>query len=248
MHVSVIFFPQKKYIDRKALGTSDTIFSSKTELYDILIDLPSTSLQDGTGSAEEHAHTRSPFSTPKIESASELSPRHNAADFHRYRSAVRQIFDRARDIGFSQDDNELNDQLSDALERKADFCDAVDTAFFQLILWWYRPVASQKSQVQQPSSWQRLFAGNAGSKRRGRQKRLQDVPMDPEEQEALLLGEGDALADEERDAMEINNNEVFDVVAARASEEQLRRDPIVLVDTTTKKWGPHEKLTAALVG
>ncbi|KAI8141416.1 hypothetical protein BJV82DRAFT_670699 [Fennellomyces sp. T-0311] len=234
--------------------TSDTIFSSKTDLYDLLIDLPSAApSQDGTGARKEHQNTRSwyPFHTPRIESTSEVSARHNAADFHRFRSAVRQIFDTARDLGFGQNDGELNRQLGDALERKADCRDALGTAFFQMILWWYRPAPQpQKSQPATSSSWQRIFAGDVSSaaRRRARQKRLQDVPMDPEEQEALLLGDGDDLADEERDATEINNNEVFSVVAARASEEQLRRDQIMLDGSATRKWGVHEKLTAALVG
>ncbi|KAI9472944.1 hypothetical protein BDB00DRAFT_879773 [Zychaea mexicana] len=249
------------FADGYVACTSDTIFESKTELYDLVVDL-----------SNKDNDTRSWYAfakgTPRIESTSKLPHHHNAADFHRFRSAIRQIFDTARGMGFAQDDDNLNDQLDNALESKANCRDAVSTAMFQVILWYYRPHQLQQQQQQQqkasapsPSSstsWQRIFAGNAAaaSKHSRIKKGLQDnVPMDPEEQEALLLGNGEDLADEERDAMEINNNDVFDVVAARVSSEshqQQRRtatggeqqQPV----PDTRKWGVHEKLTAALVG
>ncbi|KAI9243485.1 hypothetical protein BDA99DRAFT_566635 [Phascolomyces articulosus] len=239
--------------------TSDTIFESKTELYDLLIDL--------SNNENEKNNTRSWYAfaqgTPRVESTCELPHRHNAADFHRFRSAIRQIFDTACSMGFGQDDADLNDQLDGALESKANCLDAIHTAVFQLILWCYRPpyASSPQQPKQQPtsSSWQRLFAGGgaaaAVSSKQNRRKGLQDVPMDPEEQEALLLGNGDDLADEERDALEINNNDVFDAVVRRASEEHTHhqqegthRNEQEQPVRDTRTLGVHEKLTAALVG
>ncbi|KAG2223392.1 hypothetical protein INT45_002887 [Circinella minor] len=246
--------------------TSDTIFESKTDLYDLLIDLTS----------KENEKPKSWYefteSTPRIKSTSEISEQHNAADFHRFRSVIRQIFDTAYDMGFGQENHALNDQLDNALDSKANCSDAVKTALFQFILWYYRPSlhsvpegpSQQQQQQTSSSSWQRLFGGaTTKSSKQNRRKRLQeDVSMDPEEQEALLLGHGDDLADEEMDATEINNNDVFDAVAARVSEDHNSvNDPLSVNSDNeqrqegeqasvpdTRKWGVHEKLTAALVG
>ena len=173
-------------------------------------------------------------------------------------------------MGFGQEDHALSDQLDNALDSKANCSDAIKTALFQLILWYYRPSThsvpqkvSQEQQQTSNSSWQRLFGGAAmsSSKQNRRKKLQQDASMNPEEQEALLFGHGDNLADEEMDATEINNGDVFDAVVARVSEdhdsindplsvnngnEQRQQEQVSVPDT--RKWGEHDKLTAALVG
>ncbi|ORY99215.1 hypothetical protein BCR43DRAFT_222735 [Syncephalastrum racemosum] len=164
--------------------TSDSIFETKEDLYDLLIKIP----QDGDLA---RAHFHSVPGTP--------APQHNAADFIRFRSAVRRIFD------LHEDSNDL----SRLLDRKSDFADAIGTATLQMLLWWYRsprhhPNASQQQQNDENTSkgpsWARLFAGTN--------------PVRKEEDQALLLEENEA------DATEINNNEVMHAVAARASTEE----------------------------
>lgn len=229
-------------------GTSDAIFESKTEIYDLLVTLPRV---DGAG--------HEIFSPPKFHSTDpDLSSRHNAADVIRFRSVVRQLFDKARGMGFAED---MEPQLGHALEHQGDLLDAISMATFQMTLWWYRPQPksstassngfihnnnnnASSSSSSSPSSWQRIFAGNAS--RGYRKKMTHNIPMDPEEQETLLLGNSDALADEEQDAPELNNNEVFDAVVARASNEHGRSSNDV--HQYNPPAGVLEQLTGALAG
>ncbi|KAI8090248.1 uncharacterized protein B0P05DRAFT_530004 [Gilbertella persicaria] len=60
------------------------------------------------------------------------------------------------------------------------------------------------------SDWQRLFAGRRASR---------PIQLEEEEQQDLL-----AYPDEEQDATEIQNSQVFEAVAARASEELQRQE------------------------
>lgn len=173
--------------------TSDSIFETKQDLYDLLVKLP----PDGDLA---RAHFHSVSGTP--------GPRHNAADFIRFRSTARRIFDQYEDSA----------DLSRLLDRKSDLADAIGTASLQMLLWWYRTPphpSTPHNDASKGPSWARLFAGTH--------------PVRKEEDQALLL------EDNEADAMEINNNEVMHAVAARASteEESSARD-----DTTSLKADP----------
>ncbi|KAI7885247.1 hypothetical protein K492DRAFT_204110 [Lichtheimia hyalospora FSU 10163] len=218
--------------------TSDAIFESKSEIYDLLVTLPR---MDGAGHGI--------FTPPKFHSTDpDIPSRHNAADVIRFRSVVRQLFDKARGMGFGED---MEPQLGDALERQGDLLDAISMATFQMTLWWYRPQPKSSTPSNgitnnnvSSSSWQRIFAGN--SSRSYRKKMSHNIPMDPEEQETLLLGNSNALVDEERDAPELNNNEVFDAVVARASNEHGR--PSNDTHQYNPPTGVLEQLTGALAG
>lgn len=222
-------------------GTPDAIFETKTEIYDLLVTLPKT---DGAGHGL--------FSPPKFHSTDpDLSSRHNAADVIRFRSIVRQIFDKARGMGFGED---MEPELGDVLEHQGDLLDAINMATFQMTLWWYRPrptsstltngIISNNNTSSSSSSWQRIFAGNAS--RSYRKRMSHNIPMDPEEQETLLLGNSNALVDEERDAPELDNNEVFDAVVSRASNEHSR--PSNDIQQYNPPTGVLEQLTWALAG
>lgn len=213
--------------------TSDSIFESKTELFDILVKEPE----------KNEIQHRIESNTPEIAS------RHNAADFARFRSMVRQIFDAAAVDGFLENDPDLEGRLVEYLERKADMLDAFATPYWQLILWWYRPRPVSSSTTVPSSSWQRMFAG-ARRAQRGSNK-SQDISMDAEEQDALLGGSADGG---ERDAHEINNNDVFDAVVARASAEYessspppARSNACSSPSQSQQTMDINEKLTRALI-
>lgn len=212
--------------------TSDSIFESKTELFDILVKEPE----------KNEIQHRIESNTPEIAS------RHNAADFARFRSMVRQIFDAAAVDGFLENNPDLEGRFVECLERKADMLDAFATPYWQLILWWYRP-RPVSSSTTVPSSWQRMFAG-ARRAQRGSNK-SQDISMDAEEQDALLGGSADGG---ERDAHEINNNDVFDAVVARASAEYessspppARSNACSSPSQSQQTMDINEKLTRALI-
>lgn len=224
---------RKKLISAKhsCVGTSDSIFESKTDLFDVLVKEP-----------EKEIHHRIDSSTPDI------AGRHNAADFARYRSMLRQIFDAAAVDGFLENDPNLEGRLVECLERKADMLDAFATPYLQFLLWWYRPRAKSaprtSSSTTTAPSWQRMFAGTRRFQRGS--GKSQDISMDAEEEDMLLGGS----TDEERDAHEINNNDVFEAVVARASGEY--ESPSTEQESSpsppeSQTMDINEKLTRALI-
>lgn len=154
-------------------------------------------------------------------------------------------------MGFGED---MEPELGDVLEHQGDLLDAINMATFQMTLWWYRPrptsstptngIISNNNTSSSSSSWQRIFAGKAS--RSYRKRMSHNIPMDPEEQETLLLGNSNALVDEERDAPELDNNEVFDAVVSRASNEHSR--PSNDIQQYNPPTGVLEQLTWALAG
>ncbi|KAI9320166.1 hypothetical protein BX666DRAFT_2025176 [Dichotomocladium elegans] len=239
-------------------STSDAIYETKTDLYDVLVKLPKIE--------ENHYHHQQhgfPKTIPAIHSTcAEIDPRHNAADLIRFRSILRQLFDTARHMGFAED---MDIQLGDALERAGDAMDAISVAMFQLTLWWFRPSSRQHSKPsatgRSTTSWERIFAGSSASgesvrrlsgqarKRQGSRTLLENISMDREEQEHLLLGDSIDLEEDEQDATELSTSEVFHVVTARrsssSSSSSTHHGHVSKPQTPTSV---QEKLTGAFVG
>ncbi|KAF7732013.1 hypothetical protein EC973_007118 [Apophysomyces ossiformis] len=197
-----------------------------------------------------------------------ICPKYNTADFARFRILWR-IFSAAQQAGVlpSEENNPLDTTLSDILSgEQKDIKGTIGAMMMGGWFWWYgqeadRTNASGKSvlngstsQACTTTSWQRIFAG-ATSTRRSRPRRKQkrrnmapeEMPMDPEEQQALLLGSHDTsdLIAEEQDAIEINNNDLFNVVAARSSNTSLSSAQPAKQQVSS---GAIEKLQVALIG
>lgn len=88
------------------------------------------------------------------------------------------------------------------------------------VYYWLYQEPHESSPSRFYSSWQNLFAGN---NRRGSSNQLPiflNQTSTADESQNLLLDE------DEEDAMEINNSEVFSVVAARASSEMYQSQEI----------------------
>lgn len=219
---------------RVSSGTPDTIFESKTDLYDLLIHMPPNTKQD-----------HSTWAMPRFQSSCpELAARHNAADFVRFRSAIRQIFDHAHKQGYEHD---KDDQVKALLDKKGDCKDAIDMAFLQMTLWWHKSVPRNNatSSSSNSTSWQSLFGGQAFNQRK--RILLRDVPMDDEEQQELLLGSRRSIdvAEEEQDAQEIQNNDILNIASHPSAEEQDRQK---ISDQKSRTLSVDDKLTAALMG
>ncbi|KAG0182624.1 hypothetical protein DFQ29_003177 [Apophysomyces sp. BC1021] len=182
---------------------------------------------------------------PEVKSnCQSIHPKYNTADFARFRILWR-IFSAAQNAGVlpAEDNNPLDTRLSDmlAVEQK-DMKSTIGAMMVGGWFWWYgrdtdRMSACGKSvlngstsQACTATSWQRIFAGATSTRhprsRRKHRKRSvapEQVPMDPEEQQALLLGSNDTpnLVAEEQDAIEIDNTDLLNVVAGHTSNESL---------------------------
>ncbi|KAG0193280.1 hypothetical protein DFQ28_005723 [Apophysomyces sp. BC1034] len=207
---------------------------------------------------------------PEVKSnCQSIHPKYNTADFARFRILWR-IFSAAQNAGVlpAEDNNPLDTRLSDmlAVEQK-DMKSTIGAMMVGGWFWWYgrdtdRMSACGKSvlngstsQACTATSWQRIFAGATSTRhprsRRKHRKRSvapEQVPMDPEEQQALLLGSNDTpnLVAEEQDAIEIDNTDLLNVVAGHTSNESLPSADADDQNTTVSSTS--EKLEVALIG
>ncbi|KAI9010985.1 hypothetical protein CLU79DRAFT_446289 [Phycomyces nitens] len=223
--------------------TSDTIFKSKLDLYDVLVTLPAPSFTSAshTHRSDEMALNSqgqsSSFALADLNSHPEIRvignsiPAHsNPADTTRF-CILWHAFQTAQGPKTSCANPASQTALTALLaSQEQTVTNRLETLVWKGCLWWFKsmnassdgPKGSTQPDdncTQAGSSWQRVFGG-AGSRkdyvRRNRKgKNFREGAMDSAEQQALLLGDGDLMEDEQ-DAQAINSD-FFNVVAARMS-------------------------------
>lgn len=190
------------------LGTPDSIFQMKSDLYDILVTLPAPSFHHTIikGSSARASATTSKKSTQHIAlsdlschqqphfKSTVISTRHNAADFTRFRIMWKLFHKRPFEAK-----NEPTDIASTA------------SALLTGVCYWLYEEQDPTSTAAAPSSWQDLFAGS---------QRQRQIRLDASSETDLLLMQ------EEQDAEELNNDAVFETVAARASTELQQQEQV----------------------
>lgn len=258
-------------------GTSDAIIESKHELYDVLVTLPAPTFTNVYPTKRDGTHKDYALSDlaifPEIKSSSPpIRTKYNTADFARFRILWR-IFSAAQHAGVlpAEDSTLLDSRLSDMLAvEKKDITSTIGAMMVGGWFWWYgrdtdrmdscgrSTLKGPTSQACTATSWQRIFAGATSSPRtrpRRKHKRTntapEELPMEAEEQQALLLGSNDTpdLVAEERDAVEINNSDLFNVIAAHTSNMSIPSTADEATDNQKSTVsGGVEKLEVALIG
>lgn len=168
------------------LGTPDSIFQIKTDIYDVLITLPPSS---------NRPHFKS----------SVISTKHNSADFTRFRIMWKQLM--------SSSSTSWAEYVA---SEPADIA-GTTTALMTGICYWLYEEPHEPSTISNKiySSWQNLFAGSSRNSSSQLPIFLNQTSTADESQNLLF-------DEDEEDAMEISNNEVYNVVAARESSEMYR--------------------------
>lgn len=218
------------------LGTPDSIFQIKSDLYDLIITLPQpefhhpikssitnkassgialSDFNPGNSTSQQQQQQNLP-TTPQFKSTTQdrpLATRHNPADFTRFRIMWKQLLSSSSASWAQFVASEPTDILGTT--------GALVTGIYY---WLYEETSASVPPLERRgifSSWQDLFAGGAGANQHQCRSNSRQLPIylnqtsssNAEETQNLLLDE------DEQDALEINNNEVFEVVAARASAE-----------------------------
>lgn len=206
------------------IGTPDSIFQIKSDLYDLLVTLPTPSFHHhsiitGTNKSSPRSKQRQQQqqsialsnlsdNQPQFK-LSTVTTKHNTADFTRFRIMWRQLLSSTSTSWAEFVASEPNDLFG------------TTTALVTGIYYWlYEETPETSSRV--TSSWQNMFAGVSNSNNHRRQSNSSSInPLLLNEQHNRFSSENQHLLsdDDEQDAMEINNNQVFEVVAARVSSE-----------------------------
>ncbi|KAG2194258.1 hypothetical protein INT47_009668 [Mucor saturninus] len=191
--------------------TPDSIFQIKTELYDLLITLPTPSfhhpIKGSSNSSQAIPLSEISSNQPRFKS-SVMSTTHNPADFTRFRIMWKQLMS--------------SSSTSWAEYVAAEPKDIVNTAAALVtgVYYWLYQEPHESSPSRFYSSWQNLFAGNTRRDSNNQLPIFLNQTSTADESQNLLLDE------DEEDATEINNSEVFSVVAARASSEMYQSQEI----------------------
>jgi hypothetical protein len=212
-----------------AIGTPDSIFQIKSDLYDLIITLPtptfhhpikstSTNKSGTTNIALSDLNSSSAQPQPQFKS-NVMATRHNPADFTRFRIMWKQLLSTTTTSWAEIVASEPNDILGTTA--------ALVTGIYY---WLYEDIPGERSAFPSRivSSWQDLFAGGRRSSGNQVSIYLNETTNAEESQNLLLVGD-------EQDAMEISNNEVFEVIAARASTEIAEANSKKFVDGLVKE-------------
>ncbi|KAI8643641.1 hypothetical protein BD408DRAFT_481947 [Parasitella parasitica] len=176
--------------------TPDSIFQMKSDLYDILVTLPAPSFHHTI----KDAVTTNRKTTQHI-ALSDLSC-HQQPDFKS--SVISTKHNSADFTRFRIMWKLFHTRPFEAKNEPSDIFSTVSALMTGVCYWIYEEHEQATTTPFTSSNWQGLFAGS---------QRQRQIRLDQSSETDLLLME------EERDAEELNNNAVFDAVAARASSE-----------------------------
>ncbi|KAI8388743.1 uncharacterized protein BYT42DRAFT_561070 [Radiomyces spectabilis] len=223
--------------------TSDAIFQSKTNLYDVFIQLEPicNSTQGKLRKNQQPLITKQrqpsphpPTNRPTIQSfSSAISSSANAADIIRFRLMQHVLHSQSEKTGYAQMGG--SELTFDAVRQQRGIKIALQLLMLEAYYRWYgeniwveRPMRDaaersdnyhQHDNRKQPYSWQRLFAGGSGKTKYQRGTLLGNVAStDDEQQDLLSVSDMSLLIADEQDAVEINNSDVFGMTAAQSSE------------------------------
>lgn len=132
-----------------------------------------------------------------------ISTKHNSADFTRFRIMWKQLMSSSSTSWAEYVASEPNDIFG------------TTSALLTGICYWLYEEPHEPSTISNriTSSWQNLFAGSSRNNNNNQLPIFLNQTSTADESQNLLFDE------DEEDAMEINNNEVFNVVQARESSE-----------------------------
>jgi hypothetical protein len=196
-------------------GTPDSIFQIKSDLYDLLVTLPTPSFHhpiQGTNknsTRQQQNIALSDLSSNQPDFKSNTLPiKHNTADFTRFRIMWKQLLSSTSTSWAEFVASEPNDLFG------------TTTALVTGVYYWlYEETPETSSTSRFLSSWQDMFAGNH---RRRRPSQTPSFLINNREAGGGSDNQNLLLDEDEEDAMEINNNQVFEAVIARASTEMNR--------------------------
>lgn len=194
------------------IGTPDSIFQVKSYLYDLLITLPSPSfhhpIKGNTKFQQNIALSEINSNQPHFKS-SVISTKHNPADFTRFRIMWKQLMSSSSTSWAKYVASEPKDVFN------------TTAALVTGVYYWLYQEPHESSSSRFYSSWQNIFAGvNTRPNSNNQLPIFLNQTSTADESQNLLLDE------DEEDAMEINNSQVFSVVAARASSEMYNSQDI----------------------
>jgi hypothetical protein len=167
-------------------------------LYDVLVTLPSPSFQHPIKGSNQNLAPAvlTDHQHPIFKSTSSTLSKHNPADFKRFRILC----------------SKQTSSKWPAATEPNDVISAASALLTGVYYWLYETDESETAPAQSRfmPSWQDLFAGSSNRHRHAPIYMNRQTSSTTEEQSLLLVDE---------DATELNNNQVFEAVAARASAE-----------------------------